>query len=80
MRRHGRPDAGAGQPDPEAGIDRNADRAHPDDGKVEAAIGQRHAAGRLGRDDERLMAAGDQVLRHAHRSVRDAVDIGREGL
>ena len=41
---------------------------------------ERHAAGRLGRDHERLVASGWQMLSDAHGGVRDTVDVRREGL
>ncbi|HEX5187949.1 MAG TPA: hypothetical protein VFW16_00300 [Streptosporangiaceae bacterium] len=57
---------------------RETDRRHPDDREGGLDIGQ--PPGRPGRDHERLVTTGRQVLGDPHGRARDAVDIGWEGL
>jgi hypothetical protein len=69
-----------GQPDPELGVGRHGQRPHPDHRVAQLVIGARPPPGRLGRDDQHLVAAAGQFLDDAHSRVRDAVHIGRERL
>jgi hypothetical protein len=46
----------------------------------EPAVGVRGVVRGLRGDDERVMALADQVLRHAHYAVCDAINVRREGL
>jgi len=70
-----------GQADPEPRVQAGQrQRRHPDDRETETGVGPLLAAGRLGGDDQRLVAPGQQMLGDPDRGMRDAVDRGREGL
>jgi len=80
VRGHRHPDPRPGHADPEAGVAGHSQRRNPYHRVVERGIGMRPPAGRLGRNDQGLVTAVDQVLCDADRGVRDAIDIGGEGL
>ena len=70
----------AGQADPQTGVEGEGDRGHPGNRVAEGAVRAAQPAGGLRRDDQRVVAPAEQVLGDPHRGVRDAVDIGWEGL
>ena len=77
---HRRTHPRAGHADPESGIRGHRQGRHSYDREAQRAVRARQPAGRLGCDDQYLVAPVDQLLGDAHRGMRDTVDVGREGL